>query len=290
MENRKFEKWTQNDYNNIIQMYNTGMSYSEIANKIGRTAKSVRIKLNNRGFFQSKRSKEARKYDVYEKIICLNCNKEFEAYKRNKQNFCSHSCSACYNNKTRIINTGKEKDATCINCGEKIKINIYASLKSASCLKCNPNYGKERNKYTKDVEKVNGKFICLNCGKELKKRGKYCSRNCQKEFKNKELFKKIESGDFSMAERNYKNYLIYKYGEKCMQCGWKEINSFSHKIPIELHHIDGNPDNNELQNLNLLCPNCHSLQKNWKSLNSGNGRYSKRREKRNKRYKDGKSS
>ena len=35
-------------------------------------------------------------------------------------------------------------------------------------------------------------------------------------------------------------------------------------IPIELHHIDGNRLNNELSNLQLLCPNCHSLTPNWR--------------------------
>src|SRR5262249_15814040 len=31
------------------------------------------------------------------------------------------------------------------------------------------------------------------------------------------------------------------------------------KIPLELHHCDGNRTNNELANLRLLCPNCHAL-------------------------------
>jgi hypothetical protein len=33
-------------------------------------------------------------------------------------------------------------------------------------------------------------------------------------------------------------------------------------IPIELHHEDGNNKNNNLQNLKILCPNCHSIQPN----------------------------
>lgn len=31
------------------------------------------------------------------------------------------------------------------------------------------------------------------------------------------------------------------------------------KIPLELHHIDGNRFNNNLNNLQILCSNCHSL-------------------------------
>ena len=34
------------------------------------------------------------------------------------------------------------------------------------------------------------------------------------------------------------------------------------ELPLELHHIDGNRFNNELYNLQILCPNCHSLTPN----------------------------
>lgn len=34
-------------------------------------------------------------------------------------------------------------------------------------------------------------------------------------------------------------------------------------ITLQLHHIDGNPTNNSLNNLQLLCPNCHSQTENY---------------------------
>lgn len=34
-------------------------------------------------------------------------------------------------------------------------------------------------------------------------------------------------------------------------------------IPLQLHHIDGNKLNNKIENIMLLCPNCHSLTDNW---------------------------
>ena len=69
-----------------------------------------------------------------------------------------------------------------------------------------------------------------------------------------------------------------------MECGWCEINKYSGNVPIELEHIDGNSENNSLENLKLLCPNCHSLTPTYKALNTGNGRHSRR-----KRYEEGKS-
>lgn len=35
-------------------------------------------------------------------------------------------------------------------------------------------------------------------------------------------------------------------------------------IVLELHHVDGNRKNNTLANLQVLCPNCHSMTPNWK--------------------------
>ena len=86
------------------------------------------------------------------------------------------------------------------------------------------------------------------------------------------IFEKIENGDTSLYERNYKKYLINKYGEKCMECGWCERNKKTGKIPIQLEHIDGHSENNRLDNLKLLCPNCHSLTETFGALNKGNGR------------------
>jgi len=39
----------------------------------------------------------------------------------------------------------------------------------------------------------------------------------------------------------------------CEKCRMSLLHVQSH-----IHHIDGNPKNNKLENLILLCPNCHS--------------------------------
>lgn len=60
-------------------------------------------------------------------------------------------------------------------------------------------------------------------------------------------------------------------------CGWGEMNKTTGKIPLEVDHIDGNFRNNQIDNLRLLCPNCHSLTSNYKSLNKGKGRSNRKR-------------
>lgn len=47
---------------------------------------------------------------------------------------------------------------------------------------------------------------------------------------------------------------------KCEICGITEW--LGKASPLELHHIDGNRFNNMLDNLQILCPNCHSQTPN----------------------------
>lgn len=57
---------------------------------------------------------------------------------------------------------------------------------------------------------------------------------------------------------------LFKEGikeNKCEICGistWQ-----GQKIQCQLHHINGNNQDNRLENLQILCPNCHSLTENF---------------------------
>lgn len=53
--------------------------------------------------------------------------------------------------------------------------------------------------------------------------------------------------------------------DKCEICGISEW--YGKKLVLELHHIDGNHNNNNLDNLMLLCPNCHSLTDGFRKSN-----------------------
>ena len=65
-----------------------------------------------------------------------------------------------------------------------------------------------------------------------------------------------------------RNKLIeFGYKEsKCELCGISEW--LGKPVKLQLHHIDGNHDNNELSNLQILCPNCHSMTDNFDVYNS----------------------
>ncbi len=63
--------------------------------------------------------------------------------------------------------------------------------------------------------------------------------------------------------RSVKKHLIKIRGHMCEIC--KNTNWLSIPIMLEVHHIDGNRTNNEYDNLQLLCCNCHSATDNWRN-------------------------
>ena len=61
-----------------------------------------------------------------------------------------------------------------------------------------------------------------------------------------------------LLKEGYKSY-------KCECCKNTEWNK--QPIPLELHHINGNHNDNRLENIQLLCPNCHALTDNYGGKN-----------------------
>ena len=72
--------------------------------------------------------------------------------------------------------------------------------------------------------------------------------------------------DLVREKKSVKSRLIHIKGNKCESC----LNEYWLNIPIclEVHHVDGDPSNNQIENLQLLCPNCHSQTPNWRGRNN----------------------
>jgi hypothetical protein len=120
---------------------------------------------------------------------------------------------------------------------------------------------------------------CLNCGAEFNGGSgrKFCSNGCQQQYQYRTYIEGWRNGDHDGLSGEYgisrhiRRYLFEKNGCRCEMCGWGERNLFTGNVPLEVHHIDGDYTNNREENLQLLCPNCHSLTDTFKNHN-GNGR------------------
>lgn len=85
---------------------------------------------------------------------------------------------------------------------------------------------------------------------------------------------KIPIDQILVQNSNFQSYKLrnrlFKEGFKkpeCEKCGWA-MKSEDGRLPLELDHINGDAHDNRLENLRILCPNCHSLQVTHRGRNS----------------------
>lgn len=188
-----------------------------------------------------------------------------------------------YNSIIKLNSEGKNSKeiGNILNCSDK-KVQRYLKSK-------NLNYT-----YLYSIREKNK---CLNCGNECKV--KFCNHSCAAIYTNRtnlseERILKIE--EKKRLTLKYKDYIgsdrIKKISEdklleevfesikdsgrirkrilleqdnKCNRC--QNSHWFEQRLSLELEHKDGNNKNNSRENLEALCPNCHSLTKTWRGRN-----------------------
>jgi len=114
---------------------------------------------------------------------------------------------------------------------------------------------------------------CLQCNKTIEynssqKRGKYCSNKCQQEYRYQNVsIPKIKAGTAEI--RSTRRFLIETQGDICSECG-QTSEWHGKKLQLHLDHADGHRTNNKIENLRLMCPNCHSQTETYAGRNNGN--------------------
>jgi 5-methylcytosine-specific restriction endonuclease McrA len=69
-----------------------------------------------------------------------------------------------------------------------------------------------------------------------------------------------------MQHGSLRKRLLHERNNTCEECGCKgEYNG--KPLSLELEHVDGNRNNNKIENLKILCPNCHSQTPTFRGRN-----------------------
>lgn len=126
-----------------------------------------------------------------------------------------------------------EKDVSCVYCSSIFKSTGPAAKYCSSVCK-------EKSR----PEKQKKEFVCEFCNSSFRRRaadnaGRFCSREC--------------SGMWVIANGK-KNYFYQAFLYKphiCNRCGIDDYQLLC------VHHVDLNHDNNDIDNLEILCANCH---------------------------------
>jgi predicted nucleic acid-binding Zn ribbon protein len=159
----------------------------------------------------------------------------------------------------------------CLFCGTQLPYEKrHSKFCNHTCSAKHNNRGVQRN--------FKGNTYCVVCGKPKKRANRYCDECiAQRVYNPKPSFESVR------APKTFRKLLIQERGHKCEDCQletWK-----GQPIPLELHHVDGNPDNNSRENLQLLCPNCHAFTEHYKG--AVKGKHSSRNLRRRKLYSEG---
>ena len=115
------------------------------------------------------------------------------------------------------------------------------------------------------------KYNCTTCGKEVErqpaqaKRSKtgniYCSKSCAITNNNRLFRKWVNHPQYVEGRSIYRKLKIESVeNPKCEVCG------FDNPIALEVHHIDENRKNNKIENLQILCCNCHRIKHRTKLI------------------------
>ena len=170
---------------------------------------------------------------------CLFCNKLFQAdlkeHNRGNARFCSLSCSSKYHQSQK---PRPEPNHSCAYCGTSI-YKTPARIKTSR----------------------NGIFFCNRLCKENAQR--LDSDNPVPEIRPPH-FGTLDSFDV------YRKLMLRRkplHEWVCEECGFDK-----HPEIIQVHHKDRDRTNSKIENLQLLCPNCHT----WDHYENNDGLYSRK--------------
>lgn len=123
-------------------------------------------------------------------------------------------------------------------CPECQKEERQSSQILVKCAYCNKEFSKAPSKLEKSKS---GLHFCCREHKDLAQK-----------LNSGEQFSAIRPEHYGVIVSDYRKLALRNFSHKCAVCGWDED-----KDVLEVHHKDSNRENNNIENLIILCPLCH---------------------------------
>lgn len=144
-----------------------------------------------------------------------------------------------FNTKYENVRRDNRPHYICPKCQKEArKSRVSQNRLTVECAYCGIEFEKAPSKIK---QSKSGLFFCCREHKDLAQR---CSSG--------EKFAIIRPEHYGTTSKDYRTKAFEKYEHKCAVCGWCEDERI-----LEVHHIDTNHENNDVNNLMILCPICH---------------------------------
>ena len=104
---------------------------------------------------------------------------------------------------------------------------------------------------------------CVMCGKPILSglHRKTCSRSCSNKYRTGIRYKINRPRDKVISQRALKIRLLKNRGRSCERCNYDKYEI------LQVHHKNRDKNDNNIDNLEIICPNCHFeehyLEKSW---------------------------
>jgi len=138
---------------------------------------------------------------------------------------------------------------------------------------------------SKSCASSKGAKLCKHCSNPVSERqNKYCDQCIAQRIYDPKCLSMMRLEELK-SDQSRRKWLLEQREHQCEYCGLTEWRG--QPIPLDLHHEDGDTDNNTEANLKLICLNCHAQTPTHKR--SDGLKQGKRQLMRRKRYADGKT-
>lgn len=141
----------------------------------------------------------------------------------------------------------------CVVCGKDMWVPKHRLTKKSCSVECNVIYSK-RNQVTLSCDLCGKEFKLAKNKAKLGKTGlKFCSRECKDKAQRVEIGM-IKPAHYKTGINSYRDQAFRLYGKVCNKCGYNKDERM-----LDVHHIDGDRENNDKDNLIVYCVWCHAL-------------------------------